>query len=234
MTGSIDALFAATALFVGGHFLLSSRPLRRPLVGMLGPRGFLPVYSAVVAVAFVWMVTAYGSAPYVEVWTPAPAARWIPVAVMPVAIFLVVAGLTTPNPTMVGAERAVDIGGPKNPATGIISITRHPFLWGTTLWALSHLAVNGDLASLIFMGGILALSLGGMAHIDLRREDALGAAWGPIKLTTSVLPFGAVLSGRNRIDWKGIGWQRPAAALVLYAALLHAHAWLFGVSALPG
>ncbi len=234
MIGSLDALFAATAAFVCGHFLLSSSALRRPLVRRLGPNGFLPAYSLAVAAAFIWMVAAYRGAPFVAVWTPAPALAWLPVVVMPVAIFLALAGLTTPNPTLVGGERSAGIGGPKNPAPGIISITRHPFLWGTTLWALSHLAANGDAASMIVLGGILVLSLGGMAHIDERREAALGAAWGPVKLTTSLVPFAAIASGRVKLDWKGIGWWRPAAALFLYAVLLPAHAWIIGVPALPG
>jgi uncharacterized membrane protein len=116
---------------------------------------------------------------------------------------------------------------------GILSITRHPFLWGTGLWALSHLLANGDLTSMVMMGGIAVLSFGGMHHIDLRRESNLGSTWGPMKLTTSVLPFAAVLSGRSKVDWRGIGWWRPALGLVVYAALLHLHRGLIGVSPLP-
>ncbi len=234
MIGSLNALLAATALFVCGHFLLSSRGLRTPLVRALGQNGFLSAYSLAVAAAFLWMVAAYREAPYVEVWTPDPAVRWIPILVMPVALFLALAGLTTPNPTLVGAERRLDMGGPAHPACGVISITRHPFLWGVALWALAHLTVTADLASMVLMGGMLVLSLGGMAHIDARREATLGAAWGPVKLTTGVVPFAAIASGRGKLDWQGIGWWRPAAALVLYAVLLRAHEWIFGVTALPG
>ena len=115
---------------------------------------------------------------------------------------------------------------------GMLRVTRHPFLWGTALWAASHLLVNGDAASMVLMGGVLVLSLGGMRHIDQRRE-ALGGNWGPVKLTTSALPFAALASGRTTMDWRGIGWWRPLLALVLYGALLHGHAWLIGVNALP-
>ena len=234
MIGSLDALFAATAAFVCGHFVLSSGTPRRPLVRALGQGGFLAAYSLVMAAAFLWMAAAYREAPFIAVWTPPPAFAWVPVMVMPVALFLALAGVTTPNPTMVGGERSAGIGGPKDPAPGIISITRHPVLWGAALWALSHLTANGDAAGMVVMGGILALSLGGMAHIDERREEALGAAWGPVKLTTSVVPFAAVLNGRAKLDWKGMGWWRPVGALALYAAMLHAHEWIVGVPALSG
>lgn len=234
MIGGFDVLLTATLCFVCGHFLLSSGPVRRSLVRLFGRTGFLPVYSLAVTAAFLWMVAAYRAAPLVQVWTPAQSLAWIPLLVMPLAILLMLAGVTTPNPSLVGAERMLAGAAPGATPPGIISITRHPFLWGTTLWALSHLSVNGELASIILMGGILALSLGGMRHIDLRREAALGASWGPVKLTTSILPFGAILAQRTRADWAGIGWWRPVVAVLLYAALLHGHPWLIGVSPLPG
>ncbi len=234
MTGNLDALIAATAVFIFGHFLLSSRPLRAPLVRLLGQNGFLPLYSIAIAAAFLWMLAAYRTAPVLDVWAPDPVLNWVPILVMPVSIFLVLTGITTTNPTMVGAEQRIAATGPARTAPGIISVTRHPLLWGTALWAASHLAANGTAAEMIVMCGILVLSLGGMAHIDQRREAALGSAWGPIKLTTSVIPCGAALSGRCTLDWAGIGWWRPAGALVLYAAILHAHAWIIGVPVVVG
>jgi uncharacterized membrane protein len=232
MLETTDALIAATLAFVGGHFLLSSRPVRPLLNARFGERGFRLVYSAVMVATLVWMLAAYRSAPFVPVWDPAPVLGWVPLLVMPLASILLVAGLTSPNPTLVGGERFLD-GAPGSPAVGILSITRHPFLWGTGLWALSHLLANGDLASMAMMSGIAVLSFGGMRHIDLRRESNLGASWGPMKLTTSVLPFAAALTGRTKVDWRGIGWWRPALGLVVYAALLHLHSGLIGVSPLP-
>ena len=72
-----------------------------------------------------------------------------------------------------------------------------------------------------------------IANIDQRRQASLGAAWGPMKLTTSVVPFAAVLAGRSAIDWRGIGWWRPLLGPPVYAALLHLHRSLSGVSPLP-
>jgi uncharacterized membrane protein len=233
MDGPLNVLFVATLAFVGGHFILSSLPIRRLLIRAVGERRFVPVYSVAVTAAFIWMLWAYRAAPVVEVWTPHPGLAWVALVLMPIAIFLVVAGLTTRSPTMVGAERMLASGLPQTPAPGIIGITRHPFLWGTALWAAVHLAVNGDLANITLMAGILALSIGGMMHIDRRREESLGAAWGPVKLTTSLMPFAALAAGRTHIDWRGIGWWRPSAALAIYAALLLLHPWLFGVAAFP-
>ena len=233
MFESLDQLLAATALFVGGHFLLSSEALRQPLAARLGEQVFRLVYALVIAVAFVWMLVAYKAAPYITLWTTDPALFWIPVLVMPVALLLAVCGLTTPGPTMVGGERYADPGPGVDPAPGILRVTRHPFLWGTALWAAAHLVVNGDVATLVLTVGMLALSLGGMRHIDRRREASLGSAWGPVALTTSVVPFAAILSKRTAMDWAGIGWWRPLLALALYVALLLLHETMIGVGALP-
>lgn len=223
----LNELLAATVLFVGGHLLLSGAPLRGLLIARLGANGFRLLYSLLAAVALVWMAVAYGDAPFVPLW---PGLRWVPLLLMPFAFILVVAGVTTRSPTAVGAETAALA---RDPAPGILRITRHPFLWGTALWAFSHLLARGDLASLVLMGGVLVLSLAGMQHIDRRRELELGAGWGPVKLTTSLLPFQALLERRTTLDWAGLGWWRPALGLGLYLAFLHLHPYVFGTPAVP-
>lgn len=232
MLETLNALIAATLTFVGGHFLLSGGAIRPRLVARLGDAVFRAVYALVMLGSFVWMLFSYNPSDAPLLWVTPAVLSWVPLLVMPIAAILVVAGLTTPSPTMVGGDGLLS-DGTGSPALGIISVTRHPFLWGTGLWALSHLVVNGDLASVIMMGGIAVLSFGGMAHIDRRREAALGAAWGPMKLTTSRLPFAAIVSGRSKLDWRGIGWWRPLLGLALYAGLLHLHLMAFGVSPLP-
>ena len=230
-----DSLIAATVLFVASHFLLSGDPVRAALVEHLGGRLFRGLYAAVAVAAIAWMIVAYADAPIVPLWPRAPALDWVPVLVMPVALTLVVAGATTPSPTTPVPLRA-DGQAPTDPVPigGILTVTRHPVLWAIALWAASHLMATGDMASLIMIGGLLVLALGGMRHIDRRRETELGSAWGPVLLTTSAVPFAAALAGRTQLDWSGIGWWRPALGLALYAALLAAHEWALGVSALPG
>ena len=63
MTGSLDMLFAATALFVGGHFMLSSVPVRLALINKIGETRFLAYYSVLMVAVFAWMILAYIRAP---------------------------------------------------------------------------------------------------------------------------------------------------------------------------
>lgn len=231
MTGGLDTLFAATVAFVCGHFMLSSAPVRTGIVRRVGEKPFLAYYSLVITALFVWLLLAYRDAPLEILWPDNPVLVWGPAVVMPVALFFAVCGLTTPNPTLAGSEVMVSGG---DPTTGIIRITRHPFLVGVTLWALAHLVANGDTANVILFGGLLVLCVGGMWHIDQKNEARHGPDWGPVLLTTSVVPFLALVQKRARFDGAGIGWWRVAVTALLYGAFLLAHPLLLGVAAWPG
>jgi uncharacterized membrane protein len=225
----IDGLFSlvlAGVAFCGSHVLLSSTALRGSLRDQLGERGFLALYSLVAAVTFAWFLVAYAHAPTIPLW---PRQGWmalVPVAVMPVASILLIAGYTTPNPTAVGMERWSRAN---DPAPGILRVTRHPVMWAIALWALSHIVANGDLRSLLFFGAFAVLSLGGTVLIDRKKQLALGSNWSRLAEVTSNLPFAALLTGRTGLRWRDIGFLRIAAGLLLYAVLYRGHAIITGL-----
>ena len=232
MTESYNELIAATLFFVGGHFLLCSRALRQGLSGRFGPQAARAITALALFASFVWMILAYGRAPAWPLWSPPPVFAFVPLLTMPFASILLVAAFTTPSPTgPAGAALVKDA--PRLTIGGILTVTRHPFLWATALWAFSHLFVAGQLATVIVCVGILLLSFVGMWHIDLRREAELGSAWGPVKLTSSVVPFRAIAAGRCRFDWRGIGWARLLGGLALTVALLFLHGRFTGHPLLP-
>lgn len=233
MTETMMTLLFAMIAFVGGHFILSSLPVRHVVIAQIGVGGFRSLYSMLSLVGFAWVIFSYSDAfPDAAIlWALPDWSRMVPVVVMPFAAILHIAGLTSRNVTAVGGERHAS--DPK-PTGGITTISRHPMMVGFSLWAISHLVANGDAASVILFGGLLVLSIGGILHIDHRRQVTLGADWGPIALTTSIIPFVAALQGRTKVDWAGIGLWRVAAGLALYVALLYGHKWISGVSILPG
>lgn len=230
MTGTLAELVVAAVFLLATHFGISSTGARGALVARLGERPYLGVYSLVALAAFVWLGRAYGQAPYVPLWLPAGWQAWVPLLLVPVALAFVVAGLSTPSPTAVGQERVL-LG--EEPARGILRVTRNPFLWGVALWAVAHMVPNGDVASLVLFGTLAILALWGSALIDAKVARRMGADWDRFAAKTSNLPFAAILAGRQRLALGEIGWPRIAGALVAYAALLHLHRWLFGVSPLP-
>ncbi len=232
--GSIVPLALSAAAFAGLHFLLSSLSVRRRVIAKMGDKGFSGLYSALAFTSFIAMVWFYRLAPYVEVWSPPRVTRWVPVVTMPVAMLFLVAGFSTPSPTMVAQGAIVtkeDDGGGR--PKGILAVTRHPALWGFALWAVSHLATNGELHVVLVALSIAALAFGGMLHIDARRAAALGDAWGRYTAKTSVLPFAAMVSGRAKLRFGEIGIVRVLIAGFLYYAILHAHAFVIGASPYP-
>jgi len=229
-SSAMGMLSLSAAWFVGLHLLLSSIPVRRRLIGALKPGGFALVYSLVATLGLVGIVLSFRAAPYVEVWLPPRAFRWLPVLAMPIAILFMVAGFSTPNAASVGQG---SVAAEEDAVRGIFTITRHPALCGFALWALAHLFANGELRAIIVFVAILTLAITGMAHIDRRRAAELGDTWVQYTNRTSLLPFAAIATGRAKLDLRGIGLFRILAAAFLYVAVLHTHALLIGASPMP-
>lgn len=220
MAGTFAPLIVSGIVFHGSHVVLSGTRLRGALREQIGERGYLALYSVVALVAFAWFVTAYVHAPVLRLWPFAPWTAYVPVLVMPFAAILLIAGYSTPNPTAVGMEH---VAGDDDPAPGIMRVTRHPIMWAIGLWALAHVASNGDLAALVFFGSLAALALGGTVLIDRKKRLALGSNWPRLAEVTSNIPFAAILAGRTRLRAHEIGMLRIVAGLLLYAVLLLAH-----------
>jgi uncharacterized membrane protein len=212
-------LVVATAAFLATHFV-SSTPLRPRLARALGEWPYRAAYSLVALATLAWMIWAYAAAPREALlWAPL---RQLPVLVMPFAFVLIACGYWR-NPTMVGADRLLKSD---DPARGIIRITRHPIMWGIMLWAVAHIAANGELASLVFFGGFLALAALGTLAMDARKRS--NPDWPRFAAVTSHVPFVAIAQGRNRFVWREIGWLRPAIGLGLYLAAFRLHPWIAG------
>jgi uncharacterized membrane protein len=224
----MTSLVIAMIAFLGSHFALSSGPVRAALARLVGEAAFQGAYSLLALALIVWTVIAFENAPFVPLWT-VPWMPLVPVVVMPLAVLFLVCGVSQRNPTMVGGH----FSAAADPAPGILRITRHPVLWSFALWALAHIAPNGDLASLIFFGGFALLALAGTVVIDLKRRARDPEGYARFAAATSRLPFLNLLIGRARFDWRGIGWWRLGVAVLLYAALFIGHPTFTGASVLP-
>ena len=230
MTGTIIELAIAAFAFVGSHFYLSSGSLRARLVDRVGERGFLGIYSIVSLSLLIWTIAAYAGSLYLEIWSPPGLFAILPLIVMPAALYLVIAGNSQPNPTAVGAKPDLDRA---RPAPGVFAITRHPVMWGIGSFALSHLAVNGDLASILLFGSIAFLALYGTRVIDAKKRRAWPAGqWERFAAATSNLPFAALAAGRVDLKLEDLGWWRMTLAAVVYFILLATHSLFAGVPVL--
>jgi uncharacterized membrane protein len=209
----VTALLTATAAFVVTHFV-SSSPLRPALVRAMGEWPYRGAYSLVAFITLGWMIWAYMNAPsqFLWVWW-----REAPYALMPVAFVLIACGYWR-NPTMVGADKLLKS---EDPARGVIRITRHPIMWAVMLWAVAHILARGDVRGFVFFGGLFLVALVGSLSIDHRKRS--NPDWPRFAAVTSHIPFVAIAQGRNRLDWREIGWLRPAIGLAAFFLVLTFH-----------
>jgi uncharacterized membrane protein len=221
-------LIAASLFFLVIHFGISGTRLRDGLITRLGENAYRGLFSVASLVGLIWMIYAYRHAPTQELWPTPHGLRGVGYALVLIGFLLAIIGLATPSPTQTGGEARLSGGG--DPVRGIVRITRHPFLWGVALWALVHVVMNGDLASLVLFGSLLVLSLGGPASIDHKRQRLLGARWTAFAQATSSVPFAAILGGRNSLyaALSEIGWVRPLVAVAVFALLFYYHGRFFG------
>jgi uncharacterized membrane protein len=216
-------LIMASAYFLLIHFGVSGTPLRARLVARLGAGPYRGAFAAASVIGLVWMIYAYRHAPMVPLWGVLLGFRPAAYVLVFIAFLFLVVGITTPSPTRAGMESRVTQG--TAAVRGIVRITRHPFLWGIALWALVHLIVNGDLASLILFGSLLVLAVGGTLSIDAKRRRDFGDQWTEFAHVTSGIPFAAIARGRNRLGpaLLEIGLWRPLAAILVYAVVFYLH-----------
>jgi uncharacterized membrane protein len=110
--------------------------------------------------------------------------------------------------------------------TGILRVTRHPQMVGQVIWCIAHTLWLGTSFTLLTSLGLIAHHLFAVWHGDRRLEDRYGEAFLKIKERTSVLPFLAIIDGRQSLKWQE--FLRPAYLGVTGFILLlwWGHPWL--------
>lgn len=102
--------------------------------------------------------------------------------------------------------------------TGIIRITRHPQMVGQILWCVAHALWLGTSFMLVTCLGLILHHLFGVWHGDRRLLARYGEAFEAVKARTSVIPFWAIVQGRQPL--KLSEFLRPAYVGVLGFVLL--------------
>jgi uncharacterized membrane protein len=218
---TIDAL-----VWLGLHLGVAGTNLRYTLVRRTGVNVFRALFSISSIIALVLLVLAYNESGTVELWTAPSWLRWLLALVM-LPTFVLFAGSFVRNPTAAGGEKYLS-----QEPRGIQRVTRHPMMVSYAIWAAVHIIGSGDLASLVFFGTFLLTAVVGIPSIDRKTEDRDDQAWRRLKATTSIVPFGAILAGRNKLVPAEIGWVVPAVGAALWLGLLIFHQSIFGAAPL--
>jgi uncharacterized membrane protein len=92
--------------------------------------------------------------------------------------------------------------------TGIMRITRHPQMVGQVIWCIAHTLWIGTTFTLLTSVGLVLHHLFAVWHGDRRLLARYGDAFEVAKARTSVIPFLAILQGRQTLKWEE--FVRPA------------------------
>ncbi len=83
--------------------------------------------------------------------------------------------------------------------SGIIRISRHPQAIGQILWCATHLLWIGSSFMVATCFGLIAHHLFAIWHGDRRLRQRFGSAASELQAQTSIVPFAAVLDGRQKL-----------------------------------
>lgn len=125
-------LVLGVAIWAWSHLMKRVTPGLRAALGDKGGKGVVTVLSFL---SLYLMITGYRSAEVVVLWEPPAFLTHVNNLLMLVAVLLL----------NMKANRGV-----------MRTWMRHPMLTAVKTWAVAHLLVNGDLASVILFGGMLA------------------------------------------------------------------------------
>ncbi len=135
------------------------------------------VATVLALLALYLMISGYRSADVVVVWSPPAFMRNINNLLMLIAVFLL----------FMQANRGV-----------LRTVMRHPMLTAVKTWALAHLLVNGDLASIILFGGMIAWAVVEVIMINKMEPAWVRPARGPVTndviyVVICLVAFGAII-----------------------------------------
>lgn len=212
-----------TLAFGAGHLGLSSIRVRPRLVAALGEAGYLGLYSLVSLGTFVPLVRAWlgGIHGGGVLWNlrANPAVHVPMLLVSWLAFTMALAALVQPSPASIGPRATVR-------ARGLTRVTRHPLFMHVGIWALAHVVLNGFLNDVLFFGGVFLVGLLGCIHQDSRKR-VTDPDLAEFFAETSLLPFGAIAAGRNRLALDEMPWVAIAIAGVASAVLWRCHGAMF-------
>jgi uncharacterized membrane protein len=231
----MNSFALALAAFVLIHVGISATGLRAALVNRIGEWPYRGVFSLLSLGLLVALIHGFGvmrADPFdplnEAMWSPPDWLRWPAYALILLGLTFVFTGLFTPGPTVAGFGKKGLARA--EPAYGILRITRHPFLWGVSFWAVGHLLVNGERFALMLFGALGVMVILGTRSIDRKGKARDPEGYARFEQTTSNIPFAATVQGRNRVVLGELGW-RALVGVILAVVVGSLHQELFGVPA---
>jgi len=220
-------LFLWWVAFGGTHVLGSSVPVRTRLIRVLGLLGFKGLYSVVALATFTPLLVLYWDHRHegALLFDPPLWTRHVTEVLMFCALQFVVHGAMTPGPATTRAELS---GRFQSTARGIQRITRHPMNTGFGLFGLAHMLSNPTVGDWIFWGGWVVFAVVSALHQDRRSLASGPPQFKTYYAETSLVPFAAILAGRQHLVLGELRWRWISLATALFGVIRWIHPGLIG------
>lgn len=174
-------LTAGLALFFAAHTFSMFRAARASLVARLGALPYRGLFSLVSLAGFVLIVHGYGQAPRIDVWLPPAALRPVSMLLM-LPVFVLLAAAYVPG--------------------HIKARLGNPMLMALKTWALAHLLVNGDVASVLLFSAFLAFGVVDLIAVKRTARSAVvaqpRALFDVLAVVVGLIVYGGFVMGLHR------------------------------------
>lgn len=210
-------------LFGAAHIGLTTHRLRSGLVERFGERGFVNRYSLLAGVTFIVYYALHRHDGVAGL-----ALAGIP-GLHTVGICLIGFGVVLMAASFSGyADSPMSIIVPGvRPPRGIARISRHCFFAGLTVFAIAHGLLATKLVGTVFFAGFVLVSVIGARHQDRKLLAKHGEPYAGYLAATSGLPFGALLSGKQRLPLAEFPWLGVIVGIAIAFALRQVHGSIF-------
>ena len=214
-------------LFGGTHILGSSQPVRTHLIRWITLPGFKGLYSVVALATFIPLCLVYFSDIHAGALLlfKSPALNLVSQGLMLLSLVVLGQGIATESPMGTRAEMT---GDPGPGATGILRITRHPQNLAFGLFGFAHCLANPFVGDWVFFGGFAVYGAASALHQDRRMRATGPDAARDYLAETSMIPFAAVLAGRQRLAFSEFRWAALLVSVGGFILLRVFHATWFG------
>jgi uncharacterized membrane protein len=110
--------------------------------------------------------------------------------------------------------------------TGVIRVTRHPQAVGQVLWCATHLLWIGSSFMVVTCLGLIAHHAFAVWHGDRRLRQRFGPDFEELCASTSIVPFQAVLAGRQQLRLEEFLRPSQLGIAVAVGVFWWAHRWI--------
>ena len=110
--------------------------------------------------------------------------------------------------------------------SGIMRITRHPQAFGQIIWCFAHTLWIGTSFTLVTSLGLILHHIFAIWHGDKRLETKFGGEFYQFKESTSIIPFMAIIEGRQTFKIKEFFKLSQLGILIAIAVLWWSHQYI--------